>query len=165
MEVGCKVPSIPQQLHLLTLRGVHVKELKITRWNIETKWLIVTWPEYMGDTVKQEIQAPSLPERDKCRICYSSEWTQQREAFFPGIKASWNQKGVGLPFFIELPSTILFVSWLLFVFVPGLMLRGEFLSPFPSEFDAEEVNADSFYTLLAFPLWTFWYTLLIRDQK
>jgi hypothetical protein len=56
---------------------------------------------------------------------------------------------------MELPSTMLSISWLLFVFVPGLMLRGEFLLPYPSECDAEEVNADWFYTLLAFPLWTF----------
>ncbi len=72
---------------------------------------------------------------------------------------------VGVPFFIELPSTMLPVSWLLFVFVRSLMLRGEFLLPYPSECGAEEVNADWFYTLLAFPLWTFGYTPLIRDQK
>ena len=40
------------------------------------------------DAMKQEIQAPCLPERDKCRICYSWEWTQRREAFFLGRKAS-----------------------------------------------------------------------------
>jgi hypothetical protein len=43
-----------------------------------------TWP----DMKKQEIQAPCLPERDKCRICYSWEWTQRREAFLLGRKAS-----------------------------------------------------------------------------
>jgi hypothetical protein len=37
---------------------------------------------------------------------------------------------------------MLTACWLLFVFVPGLMLRGEFLLPYPPECDAEEVNAD-----------------------
>jgi hypothetical protein len=52
------------------------------------------------------------------------------------------QKGVGVPFFIVLPSTTVSVSWLPFVFVPGLMLRGELLSPYASEFDAVKVNVD-----------------------
>jgi len=50
---------------------------------------------------------------------------------------------------------MLSVSWLLFVFVPSLMLQGELLLPYPSEFDAEKVNSDWFYTVLAYPLWTF----------
>jgi hypothetical protein len=50
---------------------------------------------------------------------------------------------------------MLSVSWLPFIFVRGLMLRGEFLLPYPSEFGAEKVNADWSYTLLAFPLWIF----------
>ena len=56
---------------------------------------------------------------------------------------------------MELPLTMLSISWLLLVFFSGLMLRGVFLLPYPSECDAEEVNVDWFYTLLAFPLWTF----------
>jgi len=43
--------------------------------------------------MKQEIQAPSLPERDKCRIYYSSEWTQSGVRLFSqGEKPHETQK-------------------------------------------------------------------------
>jgi hypothetical protein len=48
--------------------------------------------KYVVDTMEQEIQGPCLSERDKCRIRYSSEWTQRREAFLIGEKPPEIQK-------------------------------------------------------------------------
>jgi len=73
-------------------------------------------------------------------------------------------KGSEYPF-MELSPTMISVSCLLFVFAPGLMLQKGYVLTCLSEFDAEKVGSNWLYTSLVFLLWTFWYTLLIRDRK